>query len=162
MSVQSAFDRAVEADPPIGVMLRTIWMWVSDEIHVAAVEAGYHDLTPAHLMLFRYPTLNGRRPSELAAQLQMSRQYVNDLLGQLERLGYVVRGGPDPNDRRARVIYLTANGRVLERRLHTEVRNAHRRIAAKLGVRRFNQLRRLLEDIFNEVVPPGELSSSKT
>ena len=57
--------------PYIGAMLRVIWLWVREQIFAGAVAAGYDDLNPAHVGLFRYPTLDGLRPTELAHQLQI-------------------------------------------------------------------------------------------
>ena len=57
----------------------------------------------------RYPGPDGKRPSDLAAEANMSRQATNYLLGQLERLGYVERRG-DHDDARAKRVYETERG----------------------------------------------------
>jgi DNA-binding MarR family transcriptional regulator len=49
------------------------------------------------------------RPSELAARLRISKQALNYLLGELERLGYLERQ-QDPEDLRSKRIALTARG----------------------------------------------------
>ena len=54
-------------------------------------EAGYDDLTPAQVGVFRYPGPDGYRPSEIATNLEVTKQSVNDLLGEVERKGYVTR-----------------------------------------------------------------------
>ena len=58
-------------------------------------ERGFDDLDAAHLNVFQYPGPQGARPSELAARLRISKQALNYLLGELERLGYLERR-PDP------------------------------------------------------------------
>src|SRR5689334_13668588 len=73
-------------------------------------ERGFTDLVPAHLTLLRWPGPQGRRPSELAAQSEMTKQAVNYLLGQLEALGYIERR-PDADDQRSRRVHLTPRGR---------------------------------------------------
>jgi DNA-binding MarR family transcriptional regulator len=125
-------------------MMRLGWQWVRDQIYSGVVAAGYDDLNPAHVGLIRYPTLDGQRPTKLADQVGITKQSVNDLLGHLERRGYLVRV-PDPGDGRARVIRLTARGQRLEQTINTEARTAELRIADILGPRRFAQLRRSLE-----------------
>jgi hypothetical protein len=58
---------------------------------------GYTDLTPAHFPVLRYPGPQGQRPVDLAAQVGMTKQAMNYLLGQLETLGYLERR-VDPGD----------------------------------------------------------------
>ena len=67
------------------------------------VAAGYDDLNAAHVGLWRYPGLDGLRPTPLAERAGITKQSVNDLLGHLERQGYLVRV-PDSADGRGRVI----------------------------------------------------------
>lgn len=130
--------------PYLGGMLRLGWQWVREQIFSGVVAAGYHDLNPAHVGLFRYPTLDRQRPSELADQLQITRQSVNDLLGHLEQRGYITREA-DPADGRARVVRLTAKGRRLEKTINSQAQAAELEIAELLGARRFAQLRNALE-----------------
>jgi DNA-binding MarR family transcriptional regulator len=127
-------------------MLRLIWQWVRDQIYSGVLEAGYDDLNPAHVALFRHPSLDGLRPTELAAQHQITKQSINDLVGHLEQHGYVVRK-PDPVDGRARVVRLTSSGRRLEQTINAEAQDAELRIAAMLGPRRFAALRGALEEL---------------
>lgn len=142
----------------VGAMLRVVWQWVREQLYAGVMEAGYTDLNPAHVALFRYPSLDGYRPTRLAEELQITKQSVNDLLGHLEARGYLVRK-PDPTDGRARVVALTAKGRRLERTINAEARKAELRIAAMLGERSFTQFRRTLETLVNELVPTGDVAA---
>jgi DNA-binding MarR family transcriptional regulator len=135
-----------ESGPHVGAMMRYAWQQVWKQIFSGVVAAGYHDVNPAHVGLFRYPGLNGQRPSELAEQLQITKQSVNDLLGHLDTHGYLTRE-PDPNDGRARVVRLTAKGRQLQKTIHGQAQAAEQRIAETLGTRRYTQLRDALEDL---------------
>jgi DNA-binding MarR family transcriptional regulator len=74
---------------------------------------GHHDVTEAMIALFRFAGVHERRPSEIAANARLSKQATNDMLRELERLGYLARH-PDPNDGRARIIRLTERGRALD------------------------------------------------
>ncbi len=139
----------------VGAMLRVVWQWVRDQIYSGVVDAGYDDLNPAHVALFRYPSLDGLRPTELAAQLQITKQSVNDLVGHLEARGYVVREA-DPADGRARVVRLTAKGRHLETTINAQAHRAEQRIADMLGSRPFAQLRHSLERLSSLVIQPDE------
>ncbi|TMA79091.1 MAG: winged helix-turn-helix transcriptional regulator [Deltaproteobacteria bacterium] len=90
--------------------------------------------------------LDQQRPSELAEQLQITKQSVNDLLGHLEHHGYLTRA-PDPNDGRARIVRLTPKGRRLQKTVHVRAQAAEQHIADKLGARRFTQLQRALKEL---------------
>lgn len=74
----------------------------------------------------------------------ITKQSVNDLLGHLERHGYLVRV-PDLADGRARVIRLTAKGQRLERTINAQAQAAEMRVAEILGPRRFAQPHSSLE-----------------
>ena len=128
----------------VGAMLRVVWQWVRDQMYAGVVAAGYDDLSAAHVGLWRYPGLDGLRPSQLADLAGITKQSVNDLLGHLERHGYLGRV-TDPVDGRARVIRLTSKGRRLEQTIYAEAGAAEMRIAEILGPRRFAQLHGSLE-----------------
>lgn len=143
--------------PYVGAMLRVVWQWVREQLHAGVIAAGYDDLNPAHVATFRYPTLDGMRPTVLAEQLQITKQSVNDLLGHLQAHGYLSRE-PDPSDGRVRVIRLTPKGHRLETVINTEAREAELRIAALLGPRRFTQLRGGLEVLVRDLADTSNAS----
>ena len=136
--------------PYIGAMLRVIWQWVREQIFSGVTAAGFKDLNPAHVGLFRYPTLDGLRPTELAVQLQITKQSVKDLLRHLEQSGYVVLK-VDPADGRARIVRLTAKGRRLEKIINGQAQAAEQQVAKMLGNRGFLQLRKGLEELTDQV-----------
>src|SRR5881392_4503634 len=113
-SSSSDFTKAPEGDEPfglplIGALLRIPWEDVQRHMLERLHERGFDDLDAAHLNVFQYPGPQGTRPSELAARLRMSKQALNYLLGELERLGYLERR-PDPDDLRSKRVILTARG----------------------------------------------------
>ena len=133
-----------ERPPFVGALLRGVWQWLRDEMYAGVVAAGFDDLNPAHVGLWRYPGVEGLRPSQLADRVEITKQSVNDLLRHLEEHGYLERM-PDPADGRARVIRLTSKGRRLSETIYAEAGAAQRRIAEILGPRRFAQLQSSLE-----------------
>lgn len=140
-----------EAGPYVGALLGNVWQWVREQLYAGVVAAGYEDLNAAHVGLWRYPGLEGLRPSQLAERRGITKQSVNDLLGHLERQGYLSRVS-DPDDGRARVIRLSAKGWRLQRTIYAEAGAAQERIAEILGQRRFAQLRSSLEVLTEELV----------
>ena len=133
-----------ERSPYVGAMLRVVWQWVRDELYAGVVAAGYDDLNAAHVGLWRYPGLEGLRPSQLADRVAITKQSVNDLLGHLERNGYLVRVS-ESADGRARVVRLTPKGKRLEQTIYAAAAAAQQQIAQILGPRRFAQLHSSLE-----------------
>ena len=132
-----------EPKPYVGALLRVVWQWVRDQIYEGVVAAGYDDLSAAHVGLWRYPGLQGLRPSQLAVRVGITKQSVNDLLAHLEQHEYLLRVD-DAADGRARVIRLTPKGRRLERTIYAQAEAAELRVAEILGPQPFAQLHRSL------------------
>jgi DNA-binding MarR family transcriptional regulator len=76
----------------------------------------------------------------------MSKQALNYLLGELERLGYLERRS-DPDDRRSKRVALTRRGVAASQAMRTAVADQEREWASQLGRKRFDTLRRLLVDL---------------
>src|SRR5262249_38838370 len=104
---------------------------------------GYTDLNPAHVAMFRYEGLDGRRPTEVADRMQITKQSVGDLLRHLQRCGYA-ECKPDPSDNRARLICLTPRGRRLEAAASKYAIAAERELEKEVGRKRFQELREVL------------------
>jgi DNA-binding MarR family transcriptional regulator len=98
------------------------------------------------LNIFQYPGPQGARPTELAARLRISKQALNYLLGQLERLGYLERR-PDPDDLRSKRVALTRRGTAAVRVIREAVGEVETAWAQQLGPKRFSQLRGLLLEL---------------
>jgi DNA-binding MarR family transcriptional regulator len=109
-------------------------------------EHGFDDLDAAHLNVFLYPGPQGTRPSALAARLRISKQALNYLLGQLERLGYLVRE-TDPRDTRSKRIALTPRGVLAGQTMRDAVTEIEHDWAQRLGPKRFAQLGQLLREL---------------
>jgi DNA-binding MarR family transcriptional regulator len=136
--------------PFVGSMMRVANYWVLEQVYARVVEAGFGDIGRSHVGMLRNPGPEGRRPSDIAEQLWITKQSVNDLLGDMESRGYLVRT-PDPSDRRARIIRLTTRGRRLHSVAAGAAREAEAAIAELLGPRRFAQLRGALELIVKHI-----------
>jgi DNA-binding MarR family transcriptional regulator len=147
----SPFTNSVAAEQPfgpplIGALLRIPWEAVQRHMLERLHEHGFDDLDAAHLNVFQYPGPQGPRPSELAARLRISKQALNYLLGQLERLGYLERR-PDPDDLRSKRVALTPRGTSAICVIREAVGEVESTWAQQLGPERFAQLRTLLLDL---------------
>jgi DNA-binding MarR family transcriptional regulator len=132
--------------PLIGALLRVPWEGVQRHMLARLHDHGFDDLDAAHLNVFQYPGPQGARPTELASRLRMSKQALNYLLGQLERLGYLERG-PDPDDQRSKRVALTPRGVSAIEVIREAVGEVEADWEHRLGARRFAQLRTLLLEL---------------
>ena len=132
--------------PLIGALLRIPWEAVQRHMLERLQERGFDDLDVAHLNVFQYPGPQGARPSELAARLRISKQALNYLLGELERLDYLERR-PDPDDLRSKRVVLTRRGTSAIHVIREAVGELETAWAEKLGPERFSELRNLLLEL---------------
>jgi len=132
--------------PLIGALLRIPWEAVQRQMLERLHERGFDDLDAAHLNVFQYPGPQGKRPSELAARLRMTKQALNYLLGELERLGYLERR-PDPDDLRSKRVALTPRAVSAIGVIREAVEEMEEIWARQLGEKRFAELRSLLLDL---------------
>jgi DNA-binding MarR family transcriptional regulator len=136
--------RADSFGPPlIGALLRMPWEAVQERMLERLHQQGFADFDASYLTVFQYPGPQGRRPSELAARLRISKQALNHLLGQLEQRGYLSRDA-DPDDGRSKRITLTRRGTKAVTVIRAAVAEMEDGWARQLGPKRFNQLRLLL------------------
>jgi DNA-binding MarR family transcriptional regulator len=132
--------------PLIGALMRmpvdAVYARMLADLHAA----GFTDLVPAHFAVLRYPGPDGRRPSDLAAEVGTTRQAMNYLLGQLEQGGYLLRDD-DPADRRSRRVHLTEQGHSVARTIRATVAAIETELERELGREHFAQLRERLTEL---------------
>jgi len=133
----------VREHPGIGSLLRHAYQRVRTIIYEGIREKGFTDLNPAHLMLFRYEGLDGKRPTQLAEEMQITKQSINSLIRDLEERGYIELSD-DPDDKRARLIRLTKRGKQLETAIWSQVLAAEEEFTKILGKSEFENLYRML------------------
>jgi len=134
------------APPLIGALLRRLWEAVQDHMLARLRCEGFADFDASYLTVFRYPSPEGERPSQLAARRRIRKQALNHLLGQLERRGYLERA-PAPDDGRSKRITLTPRGVRAIAVIRQAVAEMEDRWAEQLGPERFDQLRTLLREL---------------
>ncbi len=130
----------------IGALLRMPWDAVQQHMLDRLYESSFADFDAAYLTVFQYPGPQGARPSELAARLRISKQALNYLLGELERLGYLERR-TDPDDLRSKRIALTPRGIAAVCVIREAVGEVETAWAEQLGAARFDELRNLLLEL---------------
>ena len=146
MSITAAHTSDGVDPPAIGGLLRLAWRAHRERIYHRVLERGYPGLTRAQYELFRWPGIEGMRPTEVAELAGLSKQAVNDTLRELESAGYLERH-PDPADGRARIVRLTTKGRTLQRTTHEASAELEAAWAEAVGEDRMAALRGTLVDM---------------
>lgn len=107
---------------------------------------GHSAVRPAHSAVFEHLDESGTTVSTLAQRARMTKQAMAELVQNLERRGYVVRG-PDPGDRRAKLVTLTDKGREVVAIAQGLLPEAERHVADTIGAERLEALRQDLQAI---------------
>ena len=94
----------------LGLLLRLVHQHWTQDVEAALEEAGFGDIRPPHANVFTFARPEGIQVSELTRLAHVRKQTMTQAVEELERLGYVERR-PDPNDRRARLVFLTERGK---------------------------------------------------
>ena len=135
----------VEDAPYIGALLRLAHRQVRSRLLQALAERGLGDINEAYFSLFQYPPIDGMRPAALAKHLGMSKQALNHLLGQLEKLGYLERRR-EPDDPHP-TVRLTERGWLVVESNVVTIRELEAEWARQLGKRRFVDLKATLQEL---------------
>ncbi len=133
---------------PFSALLRLAYNTLAARIYAAVVAgAAFGDLRPSHGNAMEQLELeDGLRLTDLAARTGMTAQSRGELVDELEGKGYLERR-PDPDDRRAKRIYLTDHGRENARVAKQATADVEASLAGLLGEERYRDLRRTLEEI---------------
>jgi len=118
-------------------------------------DAGFDDISWSQCMVFRYEGPEGRRPSDLASSLQMSKQAVNDCLRHFEDHGYLTRA-PSPEDGRARIIRLTARGEALQEVIRAAGRRVEQEWKEAIGETDWSTFTRVLDRLVGMALDADE------
>jgi DNA-binding MarR family transcriptional regulator len=135
----------IEDAPYIGALLRLAHQEAISRLLKALADRGLGDINQAYFGLFQYPPIDGVRPIDLAKRLGMSKQALNHLLGQLEKLGYLQRRHEQPNGQAA--VYLTERGWLVVDSNIATMRQLEADWQRKLGKERFADLKAALKEL---------------
>ncbi len=134
----------------LGVLLREPVRRGNELLHERLAARGHPAVRPPHGNVLQFLDAEGTSVSELARRAQITKQSMAELVAHLERHGYVERV-PDPTDRRAKLVRATARGAEVYAIAREVVAELEQRLVARLGTKRFGQLRELLEEVNAEL-----------
>lgn len=120
---------------------------IAAELDADLAERGYPDLRPADAALFlTIDRRSGSRITDLAADAGVTKQAMMSLVDDLAARGYVRRVA-DPSDGRAKLVRLTAHGRRATTECRRSVQAIEQRTRRRLGDRRYEMFRDVLEEL---------------
>lgn len=132
----------------IGALLRVPAQAIHRRIISEVNAAGFEGLRLPHMAVLQFPGPDGVRPGTLAERAGISKQAMNQLLGSLEGLGYLVRSDGS-EEGRARVVRFTQRGHSAYAKIHDVLRDIEQEWRAELGLEDFAQLKALLTRVWN-------------
>ena len=132
----------------IGALLRLPAQAIHRRLIKDLNAAGFEGLSLPHIAVLQFPGPDGVRPSTLAERAGMSKQAMNQLLGTLEGLGYIVRSVV-PNEGGARIVRFTKRGHAAFAKIVDILREIEREWSTELGPKRFAQLKALLVAVWD-------------
>lgn len=127
----------------VGALLRIPREAATRRVLAGLAAAGFGDIRPAHFTVFQHMPPEGIRLTELADAALLTKQSMGYLVDDLDALGYIERI-PDPADRRAKVLRLTAKGRAVEETVRDTIRQIEADWAERLGADDYQRLLQLL------------------
>jgi len=132
--------------PTLGAMLKEPYLQIQKRSYRLLAEGGHPDITPAHSGVFRNISPNGSRVSDMASDAGITKQSMGYLVETLKRMGYV-RLADDPEDGRAKLVFLTESGEEVVQRLQAMSMDLQERIRAEMGVDWLTDLQAKLEQL---------------
>jgi DNA-binding MarR family transcriptional regulator len=132
---------------PLPALLHDLAEGQLAELHARLEALGFSGIRPSHGCVFSTIGEHGSRLTELAERSGLTKQSVGEAVADLERLGYVERV-PDPDDRRAKTIKLTAHGADALETAGEIFADIERRFAEEIGEERFAECRETIERLY--------------
>ena len=135
-----------------GLLLFIPYRWLENRVIEALAKAGYDNITAAQMKIVQRIGPDGTRLTELAEQAQVTKQTAGFLVDQLEKSGWVERV-PDPSDKRARLVRISARGQKALPVAAAAVAEVEAEWEAHLGKQHMAELRRALTKL-REITDP--------
>lgn len=125
---------------------------VAERINSAVVAAGHTGLRPVHGLVFARISGTGASVNQIADHLGITKQSASAIIEALTRDGYV-RRRPDPADRRASIIELTARGRQVTVAAARAATDEVARLEARWGPAAMESFTGMLDDLAADGTP---------
>ena len=144
-SIPAAAAALYHEGPFVGALLRMTNLVSRERSLRTLAERGFTDLNQALLSGFFWPPPDGVRPIELAEQANMTKQAMNYLIGELEKLGYMERRSDTAGGRR--LVYATRRWWQVFEAIWTAQKQLQKEWTAILGKKRFDEFMSTLRQL---------------
>lgn len=134
----------------LGLLLRLVHQHWSHAVDTALDDAGFGDIRPPHANVFTFVPPEGIQVSELTRLARVRKQTMAQAVEELETMGYVERR-PDPNDRRARLVFLTPRGEAVRPIAIAAGRRVEAGWAERTSVQEIESLRHALQSLLTRL-----------
>ena len=151
-------DKMTSVPPRLPALFRMLWQQTYPEMLRQVSAAGFDDIRLAHWPVLQWPGPDGQRPSVIAERAGTSKQAVNHVLRDLERLGYVELRS-DPRDSRARLVELTERGHALVEAMFDAATAAERELESMLTPGERSELKKTLTALWQRDVFGASLAA---
>jgi DNA-binding MarR family transcriptional regulator len=131
-------------EPDFAVLIVGAARVVADRLGDAVGRAGVEDMRTRYGFVIRALAERDRTLTELAALLDVSKQAAIKVVDEMEERGFLTRE-PHPEDRRLKVLRLTAKGRKVRRAALAESHRMEEQLLATVGEGDAAAMRRALE-----------------
>jgi DNA-binding MarR family transcriptional regulator len=132
-----------ETHSPFLRLIALAQLELTEQMHEAFAAHGFGDQRLAHHRVMPHVPAEGIRLVDLADRAGLTKQAMAELVGELERLGYLART-PDPADGRAKVIRFTERGWSAVEVALDFLGRMESDLAAKVGARKVGIAREVL------------------
>jgi DNA-binding MarR family transcriptional regulator len=136
---------------PLIALLQDVQRQMQDELHARLRAQGWPEVRPSHGCVFGGMRPEGVRLTDLAERSRITKQSVGEIVTDLEELGWVERI-PDPADRRAKLVRLTAQGQEVQSAARATFAEIEAEWGERIGKKKVADLRAALEEL--SLLPP--------
>jgi len=130
-------------------LLQESFRALEGELGATLEDRGAAEITPTQARALLLIDRGGTRLTELATRAGVTKQAMMQMVDELQAAG-CVRRAPDPGDARAKFVKLTAKGLRQRARARQAVASVETRVRRRLGQRRYDALRGMLEELTME------------
>lgn len=144
----------------IGQILgRLLFQFRSELLDSAGADGRFQDIRFPHLQVWGNIGTEGIRLTDLARKAQLSLAACSEFVDELQGLGYLERK-PEPSDRRAKLIFPTAKGRVVLDSAGEAVADLEQRWREQLPPGAFDRACHTFNDLIGAFADGGKRSGS--
>lgn len=127
--------------PKIALMVRLsqLLFWFDESLQTSLQKAGFEPASRTQSMFLLCLASGANKPSQIAAQLGVTRQVVSHIVNQLTDRG-LITSTQDPDDARSRIIQYSSRAQDLRNAAHTIVAALEALLKKRIGATAFKNL----------------------